>query len=66
MVAADALNTEFVLAHLRCAALRARLVANDIDFIGISLKAGMIDTITAIDWLEQAGALGYVADMEQI
>lgn len=63
---AESSNVDYVLAQLRCAALRARLVANDCDFIGVSLKAGLIDTITAIDWLEHAGALGMVADMERL
>lgn len=66
MTSSDRDQRDFVLAHLRAASLRARIVANEIDLIGVSLRAGMIDTITAIDWLEQAGALGYISDMERL
>jgi hypothetical protein len=51
---------EYLLAELRCAALRARLAACDIDAIGIALRAGMIDTDTAVQWLHGCAALDYV------
>lgn len=64
-MSADGDNREFVLARLRIALLRAKMVANEIEFVGVSLRAGMIDTQTAIEWLAEVGALGYVADMER-
>jgi hypothetical protein len=53
-------RTEYLLAELRCAALRARLAACDIDTIGIALKAGLIDSDTAVEWLHNRRALSYV------
>jgi hypothetical protein len=52
---------EYVLAELRCAVLRARLAALDIECAGIALRSEMIDAETALAWLRDAGALGYVA-----
>lgn len=53
-------STEYLLSELRCAALRARLAACDIDTIGVALKAGMIDPETAVEWLHNCSALSYV------
>ena len=50
----------YVLAGLRCAALRARLAAADIDVIGIALNAGWIGSHEAIEALADAGALDYL------
>lgn len=55
---------EYVLAELRCAILRARLAALDIETAGIALRAGMIEADTALEWLRDAGALEYVAPMQ--
>jgi hypothetical protein len=53
-VAADAEpRHEFVLSALRCAALRARLVAAEIDNVGVALKAGVITSATAVAWAEE-------------
>jgi hypothetical protein len=51
----------YVLAELRCAAMRARLAALDIEAAGLALRSGMIDADTALTWLADAGALDYVA-----
>jgi hypothetical protein len=53
-------RTEYSLAELRCAALRARLAACDIDAIGIALRAGMIDADVALEWLHDGKALSYL------
>jgi hypothetical protein len=50
----------YLLAELRCAALRARLAACDIDSIGIALRAGWIDDDAAIEWLHDCAVLDYV------
>jgi hypothetical protein len=50
-------RTAFLLAVLRCGALRARLVACEIDAIGIALRGGMIDPDTAVAWLHAFAAL---------
>jgi hypothetical protein len=50
----------YLLAELRCAALRARLAACEVDAIGIALRSGMIDPDTAVAWLHDCGLLDYV------
>jgi hypothetical protein len=62
---ADALARDYLLAEMRCAALRARLAACDIDAIGIALRADWIDADAAIDWLHDCTALDYVAPAPQ-
>jgi hypothetical protein len=57
-------RTEYLLAELRCAALRARLAACDIDAIGIALRAGMIDAETALKWLHDSNVLSYLQPTE--
>jgi hypothetical protein len=52
--------TSYVLAELRCAALRG-LAACDIDTVGVALRGGMIDAETAVEWLHNCDALDYVA-----
>ena len=53
-------RTAYLLAELRCAALRARLAACEIDAIGIALRGGMIDPDTAVAWLHDCGVLDHV------
>ncbi len=55
---------EYVLAELRCAIMRARLAALDIETAGIALRAGMIEPDVALEWLRDAGALDYVAPLQ--
>jgi hypothetical protein len=50
----------YVLAELRCAALRARLAVADIDAIGIALKTGIIGPQDAVEALADAGGLDYL------
>ena len=35
-------RTDYLLAELRCASLRARLLASDFDAIGLALKGGLV------------------------
>jgi hypothetical protein len=56
-------RAEYLLAELRCAALRARLAACDIDAIGIALRAGIVDPDVAFEWLHECNALSYVQPM---
>lgn len=51
---------EYMLAELRCAALRARLAANEIDAIGVLLANGWITVDDAVSELSACGALDYV------
>jgi hypothetical protein len=52
--------TGFILRQLRCAGLRARLIVNQIDSIGIALRDNFIGPDDAIAWLHEAGALGLI------
>jgi hypothetical protein len=53
---------EFVLATLRGASLRVRLIASDIDAAGIALKGGLISPETALEWVNEVapGCVGYL------
>ena len=53
--------TEFVLAELKCAGLRARLLVADIDSIGAALRGEFIDVDSAIAWANEIGALGFMS-----
>ena len=46
---------EYLLAELRCASLRARLLQADIDAIGQALKGGLITTEQAVWHLDDIG-----------
>ncbi len=50
----------YLLAELRCAALRARLWAHDIDAMGLALKGGLIDPEEAIEWLDDYRCLSLI------
>jgi hypothetical protein len=52
---------DYLLAELRCAALRARLMHNDIIAIGLALKAGLINGDNAVEHLADCGVLRLVA-----
>jgi hypothetical protein len=47
---------EFLLAALRCGRLRALLLANEIDALGVALKSEMVPLSTAFEWLSDIGA----------
>jgi hypothetical protein len=47
---------EFLLAALRCGRLRALLLANEIDAVGVALKSEMVPLNTAFEWLSDIGA----------
>ena len=53
--------TECVLAELKCAGLRARLLVADIDSIDVALRGGFIDADGAIAWGHEIGALGFMS-----
>lgn len=52
---------DYLIAELRCAALRAKLLHNDIVAIGLALKGHFIDADSAIGHLSDCGALRLVA-----
>jgi hypothetical protein len=54
---------EFVLAELKCAELRAKLLTNEIAAIEIALNGNMINAETAVAWMDQANALEFLNDI---
>ena len=53
-------TADYLLAELRCAAVRARLWQADIEAVGIALKGGLIDPEQAIELLHDCDALHLV------
>jgi hypothetical protein len=47
----------YLLAELRCAALRARLLTNEIQTMAIALRAGFISPDNAVAHLHEIGVL---------
>jgi hypothetical protein len=58
-------QTEYLLAELRAASLRARLWQADCDAIGIALKAGMITPEQALEELRHTGCLHLVGPVRE-
>jgi hypothetical protein len=54
-------RADYVLAELRCAALRARLWQADIEAVGLALRHGLISADEAIEDLHDCGALHLVS-----
>ena len=54
--------TTYLLAELRCASLRARILQADIEAIGIALKGGLISPNQAIELLADVDALRLVGN----
>ena len=50
----------YLLAEIRCATLRVRLAANDLDAIGLALKGGLITPFQAIQHIENVDALRFL------
>jgi hypothetical protein len=52
----------FVVASLRSASLRVRLIANEIDTAGVALKGGLITPEAALEWVNEVapGCVGYL------
>jgi hypothetical protein len=53
-------KTGYLLAELRCATLRARLVASDLDAIGLALKGGLITPVQALELLDDCDLFRYI------
>jgi hypothetical protein len=59
--ASEGSRQNFLLAELRCAALRSRLMTADIDSISTALRGNFITTDDAIAWLSECGGLHFVS-----
>jgi hypothetical protein len=57
-------RTEYLLAELRCAEIRARLWQADITSIGIALKAGWISPEQAVEALADCNCLQLIEPKE--
>jgi hypothetical protein len=53
-------RVDYFLQELRCAALRARLAAADIDAIGLATKHGLVTPDQAVELLNDCDALVYI------
>jgi len=53
-------ETEFLLAALRGAILRAKLDINEFTSIGLALRSRLISPDGAIEWLQGSGLVGQV------
>jgi hypothetical protein len=58
-------RTEYLLAELRCASLRARLWVVEIDTIGCALRAGLIGPEEAAEVIAESGCLHLLAPAEE-
>jgi hypothetical protein len=54
-------RTEYLLAELRCASLRARLWQADIEAVGKALAAGLIEPEQAIELLADCDCLQFIS-----
>jgi hypothetical protein len=54
-------HVDFLLAALRAASLRCKLMEADVNTIGVALKGGLIGADTAVAWIRDHGLLGMVS-----
>ncbi len=54
------MTREYVLVALRSASLRTRLLANELDLIGIAVRDGLITPEASLLWARDIGALDLV------
>ena len=54
------MNCDYTITALRSAALRARLLVNEAETIGIALRDGLISPDAALLWARDAGVLDLV------
>ena len=55
---------DYLLAELRCASMRARLQAHDIDAVGMALKAGLVEPEQALELLADCDCLQFISPKE--
>jgi len=53
----------YLLSEFRCAALRAKLAADDLDAISLALKAGLISPGQAIMHVEESDAFRFLGEL---
>jgi hypothetical protein len=50
-------QSEFLLAHLRTASLRAKLIATELDSVGVALRHNFVSHDGAVEWLHDLNLL---------
>lgn len=55
---------EFLLAELRCALLRFKLMVNEITVVGVALSGDMISISEAVEELQTLGVLDHIGRHE--
>jgi hypothetical protein len=58
-------RTDYLLAELRCAALRARLLQADIEAVGLALKGGLVTPDEAVELLDECDCLKLVGAVRE-
>jgi hypothetical protein len=51
---------EYILAELRCAHIRTKLLITEIETIGLALRVGLIDAEMAMLWLRDVNGLEFL------
>ena len=58
-------RVDYLLAELRCASLRARLMQADIEAVGMALKAGLVEPEQALELLHDCDCLHLVGAVRE-
>jgi hypothetical protein len=53
-------QSEFLLACLRAASLRTRLIATELDSVGVALRHNLVSHDGAVEWLSDLNLLDHV------
>jgi hypothetical protein len=59
-------QSEFLLACLRAASLRAKLIATELDSVGVALRHNLVSHDGAVEWLHDFNLLDHVLYQEFI
>jgi hypothetical protein len=59
-MSAPSTRYEYLIQEFRCAVLRARLEAADLEAIGLALKAGLVDAEQALELALDCGCLHWI------
>jgi hypothetical protein len=51
---------DYLIAAIHCGRLRAQLLQNELNEIGVALKADLVSSEAAIYWLDEVGGLPFV------
>jgi hypothetical protein len=57
---------DYLIQEFKCAVLRARLEASDLEAIGLALKAGLVAPEQALELASDCGCLRWIAPAENM